>query len=255
MAAIAYPPNSPHHPHRALVNCVYLWGLRLSRASNGQIFKDQEEAIGGRIDRYLQVQPSNSGSDLEKALQIVQAEVLLATYLFSCGRALEGGYHVNAAVSMATMYGMHCLVPQGGSSVQGTRTTSTNTTVDQERVRVFWQVFFLDRCWAIANNSPALMRDDGQLRIAIRTPWPTESGSYESSNVNIYLNCFHRADCILKQFPISTNPPQGAHTIQDFLAGEQVGGTSAQALICKAVLWAEQAARLASQRTSGEDTE
>ena len=165
------------------MNCVYLWGLRLSRISSGQALAEQEHAIYDRITRHLQL--GESEDDLNKALQMIQAEILLATYLFARGRALEGGYHVNAAVTMSTMYGMHTIIPQAAGPAGPSNVGAVDATVEGERVRVFWRVFVLDKCWAVANNSPALIRDDDRGRIAINTPWPLQAEHYESVSITV----------------------------------------------------------------------
>lgn len=170
LQGLSAPPSSPLHPHRALVNSVYLWGLRLSRMTSGQALADQERAFFERAAHHLQNQLHQTEEDLNKALQIIQAEVLLTTYLFACGRALEGGYHVNAAVSMATLYGMHSIMPQAAGPANP---AAVDAVVEGERIRVFWRVFVLDRCWSVANSSPALIRDDD--RASINTPWPLDA--------------------------------------------------------------------------------
>jgi hypothetical protein len=160
------------------MNCIYLWGLRLSRISSGQLLTEQEHAIYDRITRHLQTQLGDAGEDLDKALQMVQAEVLLSTYLFARGRALEANYHVSAAVSMATMYGMHTIIPQTPALAGPPGVAAVDPVVEGERIRVFWRVFVLDKCFAVANNSAALIRDDDRVRV--NTPWPLDAEYYGS---------------------------------------------------------------------------
>lgn len=131
----------------------------------------------------------------------IQAEVLLARYFFNLGRLLEGRFHANAAVSLAISCGMHRIAfgaqPPPTSSATGARSVIGGLTAASsssgmfdlapardpvelgERVRLFWEVYTLDRCWSVALGSPCVLTDDEESGTQIDTPWPKEMEEYD----------------------------------------------------------------------------
>lgn len=177
MSAINAGPSSPSFPHLGLLNAMYLWGARFS--GNHLLSTPQiERAFFDRASGIIQT--DLDGQTPQRGLQVVQTEVLLASYLFVFGRNLETEYHVNAAVRLALSYGMHRIVPQvPGHPGSAIRSAPTDTIEEGERISVFWSVFLVDHTWAIANNKPASMRVDGNSSIVITTPWPLSAVEYE----------------------------------------------------------------------------
>ena len=132
-------------------------------------------------------------------ISAIQAEVLLARYFFNLGRLLEGRFHANAAVSLAISCGMHRITfgpqeptspsssPSGigvlssASSAAGMFDLSSSRDPVElgERVRLFWEVYILDRSWSVALESPCVLTDDSESDIQIDTPWPREMNEYE----------------------------------------------------------------------------
>lgn len=166
-AALSYPFGSADFPHPALLNAAYLWGLRLSRSPVAT--PDVEHAFFARATAHLQSRPPGAQS-LRHDLHAVQAEVLLGTYLFVTGAgALETGYHVNSAVSLALGFGMNRISP---------RADTADILEEGERINVFWRVFLLDRTWASANGKPAVFPVEGSSAVSITTPWPMDLHGY-----------------------------------------------------------------------------
>lgn len=183
--AIDFGPSSSVFPHPALLNAMYLWGARFSRnnlLSSPQIERAFYERATGLLQSELE------GQTPQRGLQVVQTEVLLATYLFVFGRNLETEYHVSAAVRLALSYGMHRIVPQTpGLPASAIRSAPVDTVEEGERITVFWRVFLLDHAWAIANNKPASIRVDGSSSIVITTPWPLSAAEYEQVHFSLII--------------------------------------------------------------------
>ena len=112
-----------------------------------------------------------------RGIQIVQTEVLLATYFFAVGRNLEASYHVNAATRLAMSFGMHKTTPKVISGATGVRVS--DGLEDTQRVNVFWKVFCLDQLWAITNVQPAIMRVADEPATDVETPWPMANEDFD----------------------------------------------------------------------------
>jgi hypothetical protein len=191
ITALATPFNSPTYPHKALLNAIFLWGVRVTASHTDENAgprqsRDQETALLERATNHMQSQLVNENP--RRGLQSVQAEVLLATYLFSKGRALEGSYHLNAAVSLATTFGIHRVRARSGhgTSSSSSRQVSAHGTADNveegERICTFWRVFELDRLWAIASNSTVILQER-ESNVKIDTPWPLTMAEYEAVRI------------------------------------------------------------------------
>ncbi|KAI5123184.1 hypothetical protein M0805_003951 [Coniferiporia weirii] len=203
LAGLSLQSSSAAYPHGGLINAVYLWGAHFFFAIGGaidtpalpQMQTDVAQAFSSRASAHLQMQIE--GQSPQKGLHAVQAEILLATYLFSVGgviggRTLGTEYHVNAAVSLALGFGMHRIVSQGGSSRGPARhghgsevqivAPPLDAIEEGERIAVFWRVFCLDRQWAIVQGRPSSLRLDGDRKVAITTPWPVSPEAYEQGS-------------------------------------------------------------------------
>ena len=201
ITALATPFNSATYPHKALLNAIFLWGVRITasqaEATTGSTelrhLRDQEIALFERATKHLQAQLSSDSP--RRGLQSIQAEVLLATYLFAKGRGLEGTYHLNAAVSLTTTFGIHRVQSRSGhgSATSTSRRSSAHGSADNveegERICTFWRVFQLDRLWAVASNSTAILQER-EPSIKIGTPWPLTMAEYEAVCVDYYHHQF-----------------------------------------------------------------
>lgn len=143
-----------------------------------------EQAFFRKVNAHLQLQADPSS--MRKGTQIIQAEVMLSTYLFSMGDVIGAGvlgtdYHVNAAVRLTMGLRLHKILPQNASRPSGghgTRQLPSDMTEENERIALFWRVFCLDRQWAAAQGRPALLRLEGDASITITTPWPVSQNEY-----------------------------------------------------------------------------
>ncbi|KAL5532518.1 hypothetical protein ACEPAF_4292 [Sanghuangporus sanghuang] len=192
---------TPHvnRPHPALIHSVILWALHLS---NSHEFMQHENLYLQRSILALQdaliQEPGLEGSVLaRRRLHAMQAEVLLSQYFFSLGRLLEGRYHTNAAVSLSVSCGLHrtrptrdseTLRPQASSAFNALELPSARTALEYgERIRLFWNIFVLDRCWSTVLGVPCLLTDDPVLGTQIDIDWPMDIADYEESQANFSL--------------------------------------------------------------------
>lgn len=132
----------------------------------------------------------------DRLVQVLQASCLLAVLFFAKGRLLEGYYHAGAAARLAVGLGLHQISPPDWSAPGGSPGSSAASSSSGaggasilpppldalelgERILAFWQVFNLDRCWAVATGLPAALPEDTHPRTRIETPWPRSIDEYE----------------------------------------------------------------------------
>ncbi|KAL5511036.1 hypothetical protein ACEPAH_4251 [Sanghuangporus vaninii] len=222
--AISGGPSSPSFPHPALVNAIFLWGAHFARSPTFS-GEEIEQTLLSRASSQAQSQQIATQS-LQYGLQAVQAEILLATYLFSMGgRTLETDYHVSASVRLALGFGMNRITPR----------PSIDPIEEGERISVFWKVFCLDRFWAITNGKPAALRIDGSSPVIVTTPWPKSPEEYAQGNIS------HSSTI--------------SQPLVQFLEeqGNATSGFSYPALAVKAALLCERSSHYASRPTSDDE--
>ncbi|TFY71620.1 hypothetical protein EVG20_g1379 [Dentipellis fragilis] len=229
--------NSIHLPleeqrHPVLMNAIFLWACYLSRP----------QSLGQHEPMYL----ARALECLDDALQnptrvldMIQGCCLLAMYLLTNGRLLEGSYHASNAASLAMQWGLHRQVseePDLGECFETSfRLPPPRDVIERgERILTFWQVFILDRCWSVVLQRPSTIQDGRDMMTAITVPWPQDMEDYEAGNLNSMLD-----------FP----------TVQTFFAHQiQVpgfaGGFSNFALRAKASALFEMAVKLSATWTS-----
>jgi hypothetical protein len=165
-----YETAANSRPSPALLNTIYLWGLKLTPVES---FAAYEPVF---LSRAIQSVAGALGTTHpNKAKHALQAELLLSDYFFWTGRFLEGRYHCGAAVSIAISIGLH--------RTWSGQPPNPNTTVDLveegERINAFWSVYLHDGCWGVATNVPSGMPDQKALNARIDAPWPLDMTQYE----------------------------------------------------------------------------
>lgn len=157
---------------------MILWSLRLSESPQ---LSQLEDVYFQRTSDCLQLGgEDNFQPTVQQGVEMVQAEILLATYLYSGNRKLEGQLHANAAVSIAITFGLHRTSPprrRAGSRLDEAFGVS-------QQISVFWRMFILDRCWSVANGTPPIFRDvNGNV---ITSPWPFDLNEYDDVSDQIF---------------------------------------------------------------------
>jgi hypothetical protein len=125
----------------------------------------------------------------------IQAEVLVANFLFNEAQFVEARQHVAAAASLALTYGFHKIrashIPDRSlmhSVPSSDSITSLPPSVDSveegERICAFWQVYVLDKTWSSVLGKPSFINETGSTQTYIDTPWPLAVEQY--AQVRIY---------------------------------------------------------------------
>ncbi|KZS98782.1 hypothetical protein SISNIDRAFT_499010 [Sistotremastrum niveocremeum HHB9708] len=191
LASINGPPKQAPHP--TLLNAIYLLACHFSH----QPPLIQHEAL------FLERALSRLAEALERSdrlINVIQASCLLATYFFGKGRLLEGYYHASSASRLAVGLGLHQIrsqefrniVGEGGpddvstwnNAVTGGILPVPDDAIELgERILAFWQVFNIDRCWAVATGLPSGLADDDHPRTMIETVWPRDIEDFERGQI------------------------------------------------------------------------
>ena len=177
----ALPTGSFDRPIPALVTVVHLWGIKFSNSDDLA-----PHAPGLLAQAMSEIGHALAGALLHSAVQVIQAHVLLATYLYHAGRFVEGSVHTDAAAALA----VHCSLHKIRSGTPTPRRTTFMDPIsvvlpepqDQveegERINGFWTSYWMSRVWAVVLGVPSPVFDvDGATQID--TPWPLDMEVYE----------------------------------------------------------------------------
>ncbi|KAI0028439.1 hypothetical protein K488DRAFT_89733 [Vararia minispora EC-137] len=204
--SFALPPGNPARPIPALLSSVYLWAIK---------FSPTNDLIGHKQSLLLQAL-SQIGLALKDGLshqvvQVIQAHVLLAAYLYAIGRFLEGRQQTSAAASLAMDCGLHRIrsvhVPTHYAAYVDTVEVILPEPHDWieegERIGAFWTAFCQDRTWAVVLGVPVIIADSGTNGTQIDTPWPMDMAVYETGR----LYPTFRTAATIKTFFAGLTPP------------------------------------------------
>ncbi|KZT34379.1 hypothetical protein SISSUDRAFT_1131882 [Sistotremastrum suecicum HHB10207 ss-3] len=164
----------------SLKNAIYMVGARFSSSHLETSFLPSSlHALSSGLARG------------ESVLDAIIASCILALYFFINGRLLEGHYHASAAVTLVLQCGIHQIdkpyvTETSFSTVRDTRLGPVRAPAERVlRMRIFWQVFYLDRCWSVAiGMSPGLSENFSQAS-AITTQFPGEEGQQVTAGSTI----------------------------------------------------------------------
>jgi len=186
--------NTSDAPHPALLNSIYALACHFSLSP---ILAQHESRFVNRTLRSISTALEKS----DRLLHVLQGSCLLAIFFFIKGRLLEGYYHAGSAVRLAVGLGLHqvsaptflsdVVCSQSQQAVGSVVSTpilppATNPVEFGERVLTFWQVYCLDRCWAVATGLPVALSEDSHPRTRIETVWPCSLEEYEM--VSYYIS-------------------------------------------------------------------
>lgn len=199
------------------------------------------------------------GTHPKRVLHTVQAEVLLAVYLFRNGRFLEAKAHLGSAVSLVLSTQMHRL--RSSRRPPFTLVGITNdapifpqypqhNTEEGEQINGFWAVYSLHKLLSFALDPSSDVC--GALEapgLQIDTPWPFENHDYR----NVSENCSCKPTVAVALSFIQgclTTDILGNSTIKHFLSGispTNRNDVSFMALAVKASILCHRATHLAGQ--------
>jgi hypothetical protein len=166
--------GTPHPPNPALLNAVCLWGTHFSKYPQHKVLE---------LDLLDACRQSIRGSELGFessfcSVDMIRASCLLSLYLITKGQLLEGRHYASTAASMCIRSGLHQL---GSPTITGlgglnpftpqVSPLSSNPLDQFDKQQVFWQCFFLDRCWSSGKGGANAFPEKTTLLARIRTPW------------------------------------------------------------------------------------
>ncbi|KAJ7122217.1 hypothetical protein C8R44DRAFT_705188 [Mycena epipterygia] len=179
------PMGDDRRPSPALLCVVYLWGIHLSHS---QPLLSSEPIFLKRAQQYISTEIS-ARTHPTHFLHTIQAQVLLATYLFRNKRFLEAEFYVNGAATLTLGYQLHKIrsARPGTPPLLGVPVLlevypapPADAVEEGERIRAFWAVACLQSNLNIALNSAkgtfCILESLGP---EIDTPWPLEIADYE----------------------------------------------------------------------------
>lgn len=232
-------------PHPALLNTLYLLATHFAPTAT----LSQLEPIF--LDRALN-HLSSALEHSDRLVNLIQASCLLATWFFGKGRLLEGYYHASSAGRLAIGLGLHqirsdafppILIP-GVEESEGILPAATSKLELGERILAFWQVFNVDRCWAVATGLPSGLSDDDHPRTRILTVWPRDVEEYADGSHTTFdqQHAFvHHQPSLRSLYPPFTQPVSPPTTPQQHIPKD-----SLVALRAKATALFERASRLSA---------
>ncbi|KAJ7451256.1 hypothetical protein B0H11DRAFT_1877264 [Mycena galericulata] len=229
-ALLPLPFGDERRPSPALLCVAYLWGTHLSQSqpllSSEPVFlKRAQQRIATEISAHTP--PAH-------VLHTLQAQVLLATYLFRNKCFLEAEFYTNGAATFALGYQLHKIRsarPEtspllGVPIVMEIYPTPPMDAVEEgERIRGFWAVTCLQSNLTMAlKSASASFCILESLGGEIDTPWPLEIADYEEGVL----------------------PPdyRGQESIRHFLTDDQLSASPVCMLHAKASILLYRAARL-----------
>ena len=186
-----HAPPSPKILHASLLNAMYLLGCFFSGSSQLAAFEPL----------FLQRARQGIANALELAEglpQSIQAASLVATYLYSKGRVLEGYYLSCATARFAVGCGLHQIespyynpgaasASAGGTPLPGLQPLlepARDATEYGERIHTWWQVWMVDQCASVSTNLPPALYDSSDAYARITTTFPPDMGEFESGSLN-----------------------------------------------------------------------
>lgn len=183
--SLTRPPAERRHP--VLMNAIYLWACYMSRP--GPLGEHESLYLSRALAARQDALPNPS-----RVIDLIQAQCILSIYFLSNGRILEGSYHASSAASLAVQWGLHQTgapdVTPGSMlcdwDLSSFRLEPPVDALEQgERIRTFWQVYDLDRCWSVVLGRPSIIPDSKHPRSTITTPWPQRMEEYEAGGLDI----------------------------------------------------------------------
>jgi hypothetical protein len=172
--AVALSIGKIVHLVPALVSAVYLWAIKLYPT----------DELSGHAPSLLSQSLCHIGQALKDGpshsiVQVIQAHVLLAEYLYAAGRLLEGRQQTAAAASLAITCGLH-RVRSSRTSAHYAAFVDTMEVIlpephdsieEGERIDAFWTTFCQDRIWAVVMGVPVSIACSDTDGTRIDTPW------------------------------------------------------------------------------------
>ncbi|KAJ7214860.1 hypothetical protein GGX14DRAFT_338983, partial [Mycena pura] len=175
-----------------LSNTVFLWACRISQKFIADGGYSEEGLLGQTVAAIAG--DAMSIDSWHRALQIMQADVLLSLYYMETGRLLEGSHYCAAATSLAFSTGLHQLgyPSYTGPLPQEFLRVSLAAVADnarQRRLNAFWSVVILNNYWVAVSGVPSSIHSG----TTINSAWPLVSSVHHSTGSSMFnfLSQYH----------------------------------------------------------------
>ncbi|KAJ7080448.1 hypothetical protein C8R44DRAFT_992458 [Mycena epipterygia] len=231
-ALLPLPFGDVQRPSPALLSVVYLWGVHLSPS---QPLSSSEPVFLKRAQQQISMEISASSSPMH-VMHIVQAHVLLSTYMFRNKHFLEAEFHANGAATLVLGYQLHKIRSARPSSppllgvpvlLEVYPNPPQNAGEEGERIRGFWAVVCLQTSLNTALSTASINFSILESSSAdIDTPWPIETPDYTAGLLSTY---------------------QTQETVKNFLTEDPPSTGPVCALNAKAAVLLHRASRLGSK--------
>lgn len=174
LESMLLPVGHPHGLPNVLIYATCLWCIYLSKDAVTQDSERHEEMYLSRATGAI----TDVSDTPHSMIHAIQAQVLIATYLFSTNRVNEGNQFVMYAVATVLASGLHKIRSTNGD-LRSTLPPPRNSTEEGERILAAWTVFILDRSWAAnLGQTPQMTFSADHLEDSLDTPWPLDIDSY-----------------------------------------------------------------------------
>ncbi|KAL5504749.1 hypothetical protein ACEPAH_7412 [Sanghuangporus vaninii] len=184
--------HDPLRPHESLTSVIALWALRIM-SPNAEY--DAREIHLLNVSRDS-LSAGHTSAISRHRMQAIQAEILLALYLFNDARVMEGRYHLSAAGTGVLACGLHRIsdhqrsptsqISLSGLGVGGMLVMDPPQDAIElgERINLFWSVYALDRCWSVALGSAPAIPDHPISGTTVRSPTPLHLDICNNLSIN-----------------------------------------------------------------------
>lgn len=175
--------GNPLRPIPSLLSAVLLWAIKIS----------PPDQASGNSQTLLSRALSQIGLALKEGLshevvQVIQAHLLLASYLYAAGRFLEGRQQTAAAATLAVDCGFHRIRSADTSRQYLAYVDAMPIILPEprdaiecgERVNAFWMAFCQDRAWGVTLGVDVIITDSIANGSQIDTAWPLNMEVYEA---------------------------------------------------------------------------
>ncbi len=173
------------HALNALRAAIYLWGAKFSRDMN---HTRRESTYLANTLQWLRHALASAQQHRCITLHLLQTEVLVALYMFSNSRLLEGQSHYSAAVSLALACGLHKLFSPAGAAPTAWLSASMTPAEDIEKVHAWWTVFTMEKSWAAFLDVPTMLTERVDTGTIVETPWPRSGPTVSALNLIMYMS-------------------------------------------------------------------
>ncbi|RXK40913.1 hypothetical protein M231_01761 [Tremella mesenterica] len=171
--------NDRRRPSLAFLHAIYLWGTRVLNPSSSSA---EDRHFAAACQAF-----ETSAASGDRLLDAIRAAMLLSSHAYTQGRHHQGWLLAGHAVTLCRSMGLHqirsCVFrPEPPRNpflrVKHFMLPPPEDALELgERIHVFWSVFTIDRCGALATGFPSALKDEDITTPLCRPLEDIESGA------------------------------------------------------------------------------